>query len=112
MLHGGLSPGGSRTLSRLDDVGSDVWLRARLADLADEDVDSAEGDPVPVLNWAGLGAPACVIDVELAATTLGHPAHSVSLGPSNLSFKNSNPPCVGPTVGANCHGIVTADVLV
>ena len=26
-------------------------------------------------------------------------------------FKNSNPPCAGPTVGANCRGIVTADVL-
>ena len=38
-LHGGMSPGGSRTLSRLDDVGADVRLRARLADLADEDVD-------------------------------------------------------------------------
>ena len=49
-LHGRLSPGGSRTLSRLDDVGADVRLRAQLADLADEDVNSAEGDPVPVLN--------------------------------------------------------------
>ena len=50
MLHGRLSPGGSRTLIRFDDVGADVRLRARLADPADEDVDSAEGDPVPVLN--------------------------------------------------------------
>ena len=25
--------------------------------------------------------------------------------------KNSTPPCAGPTVGANCRGIVTADVL-
>ena len=49
-LHSGLSPGGSRGLSRLDDVGADVRLRARLADLADEDVNSAEGDLVPVLN--------------------------------------------------------------
>ena len=48
--HGGLSPGGSRMLSRLDEVGADVRLRARLVDPADEDVDSAEGDPVPVLN--------------------------------------------------------------
>ena len=31
--------------------------------------------------------------------------------PSKLPFKNSKPPCVGPTVGANCCGIVTADVL-
>ena len=37
-------------LSRLDDGSADVRLRARLADLADEDVNSAEGDPVPVLN--------------------------------------------------------------
>ena len=50
MLQSRQSPGGSRTLSRLDDVGADVRLRARLADLADEDVDSAEGDPIPVLN--------------------------------------------------------------
>ena len=28
-----------------------------------------------------------------------------------MSFKNSNPPCAGPTVGANCRGIDTADVL-
>ena len=49
-FHGGLNSGGSCTLSRLDDVGADVRLRARLADLADEDVNSAEGDPVPILN--------------------------------------------------------------
>ena len=49
-IHGGPNPGGSRTLSRLDDVGADVRLRARFADLADEDVNSAEGDPVPVLD--------------------------------------------------------------
>ena len=49
-LHGGLSSGGSRMLSHLDDVDADVRLRARLADLADEDMDSTEGDPVPVLN--------------------------------------------------------------
>ena len=47
---GGLSPGGSHTLSRLDEVGADVQLKAQLADPADEDVDSAEGDPLPVLN--------------------------------------------------------------
>ena len=28
-----------------------------------------------------------------------------------MPLKNSNPPCVSPTVGANCRGIVTADVL-
>ena len=49
-LHGGLSPAGARMLSRLDEVGADVRLRARLADAADEDMDSAEGDPLPVLN--------------------------------------------------------------
>ena len=49
-LHGWLNPGGSRTLSRFDDVGADVRLRARLADLANEDVDAAEGDPVSVLD--------------------------------------------------------------
>ena len=49
-LHGGLSSGESRTLSRLDDVGADVRFRAQPANLADEDVDSAEGDPVPLLN--------------------------------------------------------------
>ena len=50
MLHGGLNLGGSCTLSRLDDVGAGVRLRSRLTDLADEDMDSVEGDPVPVLN--------------------------------------------------------------
>ena len=28
-----------------------------------------------------------------------------------MPFKNSNPPCAIPTVGANYRGIVTADVL-
>ena len=56
-----------------------VRLRAWLANLANENLNSAEGDPVPVQNLAGVGAPACVVDVELAATTLGHPAHSVSV---------------------------------
>ena len=48
--HGRLSPGGSRPLSRLDEVSADVRLRARHADLANENVNSTEGDPVPVLN--------------------------------------------------------------
>ena len=48
--HDRLSPGLPRTLSRLDKVGAVVRLRAWLTDPADEDVDSAEGDPVPVLN--------------------------------------------------------------
>ena len=49
-LHSRQSPGGSRTLSRLDYVGADVRLKARLANLANEDVDSAKGDPLPVFN--------------------------------------------------------------
>ena len=56
-------------LSRLDEVGADVRPRARFADLADEVINPTKGDPVPVLNGAGLGAPACVVDVELAAAT-------------------------------------------
>ena len=46
----GLNRGRACTLSRLDDVGAGVRLRLRLADLADEDVDSTEGDPIPVFN--------------------------------------------------------------
>ena len=74
-----LNRGRACTLSRLDDVGADVWLRAWFADLANEDVYSAKGDPVPVLDRASLEALACVVDVELAAMTLGHPAYCVSL---------------------------------
>ena len=79
MLHGWLNPSRACTLSRLDEVGADVRLRARFADLANENVYATKGDPVPVLDRAGLGAPACIVDLELAATTLGHPAHSVAL---------------------------------
>ena len=51
MLHSGLiGLGGSCALSRLNDVGAGVRLRLRLIDLADENMDSAEGDPVPVLD--------------------------------------------------------------
>ena len=50
MFHGRLNPGRTRTLSHFDEVGGDVRLRARFADLADENVNSAKGDPVPVLN--------------------------------------------------------------
>ena len=50
MFHGGLNLGGSRTPSHLYDVGADVRLRLRLTDLADEDLDSAEGDLVPILD--------------------------------------------------------------
>ena len=57
MLHGGLNPVWTRTLSRLDKVGADVRLRAQFTDLADEDMNSTEGNPVPVLDRAGLGAP-------------------------------------------------------
>ena len=31
--------------------------------------------------------------------------------PKRDPSKNSTSPCAGPTVGANCRGIVTADVL-
>ena len=79
MLHGRFNPGGSRTLSRLDEVGADVRLRARFTDLANENVNATKGDPVPVLNLAGLGVPACVVDVELTVMTLSHPAYSVAL---------------------------------
>ena len=36
--------------SRFDDVGADVWLRGRFADLADEDVNPTKGDLVPVFD--------------------------------------------------------------
>ena len=49
-LHGGRNPGWTRTLSRLNEVGADVRLRARFTDLADEDMNSAKGDPLPVLD--------------------------------------------------------------
>ena len=50
MLQDRQSPGGSCTLSRLDEIGAEIRLRARLTNLANEDMNSAEGDPVPVLN--------------------------------------------------------------
>ena len=50
MFHDRLNTGRPRALSRFDEVGVDVRLRARLVDPADEDMNSAEGDPVPVLN--------------------------------------------------------------
>ena len=46
----GLNLGRACTLSRLDDVGAGVRLRARFVDLADEDVNPAKGDLVPVFN--------------------------------------------------------------
>ena len=49
-LHDGLNSGLSHTLSPLDEVGAVVRLRSRLTNPADEDVDSAEGDLVPVLD--------------------------------------------------------------
>ena len=86
MLHDKLNTGGPCTLSRFDNVGVDVRLRARLTDPADEDMNFAEGDPVPILDCAGLGALACVVDVELAGTTLGHPPHGVSLEPYEVAL--------------------------
>ena len=112
-LHGGLNSGGSCTLSRLDDVGADVRLRAWLADPADEDVDSAEGDPVPVLNRANIGAPTFIVDVELAVTALGHPAHSVSLEPFEVALQELKSAVCWPHDGRqlswNCHGRCTSE---
>ena len=50
MLHDRLNTGGPGVLSCFDEVGVDVRLRARLTNLADEDMNSAEGDLVPILN--------------------------------------------------------------
>jgi hypothetical protein len=50
MLPTGLNPGRLHAPSRLDEVGAVVRLGLGSVDLADEDVNSAEGDPVPVLD--------------------------------------------------------------
>ena len=106
-LHGGLNPGRTRTLSRLDEVGAVVRLRARLTNPVDEDMDSAEGDPVPVLNRVGVGALAFIVDVDLAATTLGHPAHCVSLEPFEVALQELKSTVRWPHGGCqlswNCH---------
>ena len=49
-LHGRLNPCRACTLCSLDEVGANVWLRDRLTDFADEDMNSSEGDPVFVLD--------------------------------------------------------------
>ena len=46
-LHGRFNPGESRMLSRLDEVGADVRLRARFTDLANENVNATKGDRYP-----------------------------------------------------------------
>ena len=46
----GLNRRRTYTPSRFDDVGADVRLGGRFADLADEDVNPTKGDPVPVFN--------------------------------------------------------------
>ena len=79
MLCHGLNRRRTCTPSHFDDVGADVRRSGQFTDLADEDVNPTEGDPVPVLDSIGVGIPSCIVDVELAATTLRHPAHSVSL---------------------------------
>ena len=79
MLCYGLNRRRACMLSCLDDVGAGVRLRARFANLADEDVNPTKGDPVPVFDLIGLGAPSCVVDVEISMMTLRHPAHSISL---------------------------------
>ena len=43
--------------------------------------------------------------------TLSHPAHSVTLESFEAALQELEPSCDGPTVGANCRGFVTADVL-
>ena len=83
----GLNRGRVCTLNRLDGVGAGVRLRARFADLADEDVNAAKGDPVPIFNWTGLGTPSCVVDVELAVMTFSHSTHSVSHEPFEASLQ-------------------------
>ena len=50
MLQGRRGPGGSCALSRLDEIGAEIRLRARLTNLANENMNSAEGDPVSVLH--------------------------------------------------------------
>ena len=43
---------------------------------------------------------------------LGHPAHCVSLGPFKAALQELKSTVRWPTVGANCRGIITSDVLV
>ena len=50
MPYGRQGPGGSCTLSRLDEIGAEIRLKAWLTNLANEDMNCAKGDPVPVLN--------------------------------------------------------------
>ena len=50
VLSAGLNPGGLRAPGHLNEVDAGVRLRLLFADLADEDVDSAKGDPEPILN--------------------------------------------------------------
>ena len=49
---------------------------------------------------------------RVGANTVGRSRLAALAGRKRVPFKNSKPPCAGPMVGANCHGIVTADVLV
>ena len=108
VLHGDLNLGGSCTLSRLDDVGAGVRLRLRLTDLADEDMDSAEGDPIPLLNLVGLGALASIVDVELAVATLSHPTHGVFFDPREFAIQELKTTVLLPHGGRQlswfCHG--------
>ena len=86
-LYGWLNPGRPRTLSCLDEVGAGVQLRPRFTNLANENMYSAKGDPVSVLDWAGLGAPSFIVDVELATTTLVHPANRVPFESLKVSLQ-------------------------
>ena len=46
----GLNLGRACTLSCLDNVDAGVQLRARFADLADEDMNPTKGDPLPIFD--------------------------------------------------------------
>ena len=47
MLQGRQGPGGSCALGRLDEIGAEIRLRARLTNLANEDMNSAKGTRFP-----------------------------------------------------------------
>jgi len=49
-LLGGLDLGGSRMPSCLNGVGARDWLTVLFTDLADEDLNSTEGDPISTLD--------------------------------------------------------------
>ena len=52
-----------------------------------------------------------IFDVDFFKPALLHRKNCDLLDPEKDPYKNSTPPYVGPTVCANCRGIVTTDVL-